>query len=251
MATLQKQGVPIPSHLGSNNAPESRPTGSTSANRQSASRSATRQSSKSVSNRQSRNTTRSQSSSGGIPTPVSAGSDTVSGVGLLEAEFILAILLLVLLMFTSTADTLAAKVMSTMKRGTLICAVFFVLALVAGIGPSASKFAKAFGALVIVAILVTSDMTTVLTDLDNVIKNDWIPTTETGTDTAASADAGTTAVSSDAESKITAAIKAAGSPNTVPGPPGLATAAKSALKGTLNGIIPGSGDAVAAILGFI
>jgi hypothetical protein len=203
MATLQKQGVPIPSHLGGNNAPQSRPTGSSAAPRQSATRSATRQSSQSVSHRQSRNSTRPQSDSGGMVSPVSAGSNAVSGVGMLEAEFVLGMLLLVLLMFSSKSDSTAGKIMSTMKRGTLICAVFFVLALVAGIGPGASKFAKAFGALVIVAILVTSDMTTVLSDLDAIIKNDWVPTSEAGTDT--SADSGTAATT--AANPITTAAK--------------------------------------------
>jgi hypothetical protein len=215
MATLQKQGVPIPSHLGSGNASQSVSSGSTAAPRQSATRNSTRQSSQSVRHRQSRNTTRSESSSAGIPSPVSAG-DSVAGVGLLEAEFILGMLLLVLLMFSSTGSSLSAKIMSTMKRGTLICAVFFILALVAGIGPSATKFAKAFGALVIVAILVTSDMGTVLTDLDNVIKNDWIPTTEEGTDT--SADSGTSAtqpaggVAQTAESEALKILKLVGQP---------------------------------------
>jgi hypothetical protein len=190
MATLQKQGVPIPERLPANGA-QSRTANPAAPSRRNTAQPSTKRTSKSVSNRQSRNSTRSESGTSGIPNPVSAGKDTVSGVGLLEAEFIVAIFLLVLLMFSSTGSSMAEKIMSMMKRGTLICAVFFILALVAGIGPSASKFAKAFGALVIVAILVTSDMSTVLSDLDGIVRNDWIPTTEQGTDT--SADSGTQA----------------------------------------------------------
>jgi hypothetical protein len=50
------------------------------------------------------------------------------------------------------------------------------------------RIAKAFGALIIVAILLTSPTNTVLTDIDELIKNDWVGTTESGT---ASASTGT------------------------------------------------------------
>jgi hypothetical protein len=83
------------------------------------------------------------------------------------------------------------KMMSTLKRGTLTCAVFFILAIVAGIGPNAAKASKAFGALVIVAILIQSDMSTVLTDIDGIIKNDWIGTTPTNNANGDSGDSGT------------------------------------------------------------
>jgi len=81
--------------------------------------------------------------------------------------------------------------MSLMKRGTLVCLLFFLLAIISNIGPNASKIAKAFGGLVIVAILITTPINTVITDVDNLIKNDWVGSSETGGDTAASADAGT------------------------------------------------------------
>jgi hypothetical protein len=96
-----------------------------------------------------------------------------------------------MLMFTNTAASFSDKMMSTMKRGTLICLLFFVLALIAGIGPTAGKVAKGFGALTVVAILVTSPTTAVFTSIDNLIKNDWVGTDETGNDV--SADSGTTA----------------------------------------------------------
>ena len=104
----------------------------------------------------------------------------------MEAEFLAAVGILILLLFSDTTSSMTDKMMSAMKRGTLTCAVFFILALVAGIGPKASKVAKAFGALIIVAIMVTSPMSTVLNDLKGLIENEWIgavpsSTTDTGT----------------------------------------------------------------------
>src|SRR5580692_2748588 len=132
MATLQKQGVPIPDKLtgpqaGSANGPNTRTATPSRANRGSAPQRATRSTSKSVSNRQSRSASVSDTNSGPNVNPVSAGKDIGSGAGLLEAEFLTALGLLVLLMFSSDAD-LIDKMMSIMKRGTLICAVFFILA---------------------------------------------------------------------------------------------------------------------------
>jgi len=78
-----------------------------------------------------------------------------------------------------------------MKRGTLVCLLFFLLAIISNIGPNAARIAKAFGGLVIVAILLTTPFMTVMSDIDALIKNDWVGTNETGNNTAASADAGT------------------------------------------------------------
>jgi hypothetical protein len=101
------------------------------------------------------------------------------GVGGLEGEFLIAIVLLIGLMFSSSAGY-QDKIMSLMKRGTLTCVLFFILALIAGIGPNMSKVARAFGALIIVGILVTSPVNTVLNDVDGLIKNDWVGTSESG-----------------------------------------------------------------------
>lgn len=160
--TLQSQGVPIPAKLGSQS-----PLG----NREG------------VSARRANQRSRSMREF----SPVRAGNNASpdSGVGLLEAEFLIGIVMLGLLMFSNTDSSLADKIMSTMKRGTLVCAVFFFLALIAGIGPHAAKFSKAFGALVIVAIVVSAPVGTVLTDVDNIVKNDWVGTTEHGDDTSA------------------------------------------------------------------
>jgi hypothetical protein len=123
--------------------------------------------------------------------PANAGANVSGGVGVLEAEFLAALVILGMLMFTS-GDTYENKIMSFMKRGSLMCALFFALALISSAGVNASRIAKAFGALVIVAILLTSPMQTVITDVDNLIKNDWVGSSEQGNDVApASADAGT------------------------------------------------------------
>lgn len=128
--------------------------------------------------------------------PANAGASVSGGVGALEAEFLVALVLLAMLMFTS-GDSYENKIMSFMKRGSLMCALFFALALISSAGVNASRIAKAFGALVIVAILLTSPVQTVVTDIDNLIKNDWVGTSEQGNDTAgASADAGTSSSSS-------------------------------------------------------
>jgi hypothetical protein len=79
-----------------------------------------------------------------------------------------------------------------MKRGTLVCLLFFLLAIISNVGPNAAKIAKAFGGVVIVAILLTTPINTVITDVDSLIKNDWVGTTETGGDYS-SANAGTQA----------------------------------------------------------
>lgn len=123
--------------------------------------------------------------------PANAGAKVSGGAGVLEAEFLVSLVILTMLMFTS-GDTYENKIMSFMKRGTLMCGLFFALALISSGGPNAARIAKAFGALVIVAILLTSPVQTVITDMDNIIKNDWVGSSETGNDVApASADSGT------------------------------------------------------------
>lgn len=126
--------------------------------------------------------------------PTRMAEKSTASVGLLEAEFLVSLLLLVMLMFANSSTSYSDKIMSLMKRGTLTCLLFFVLAMIASIGATATKVAQAFGALIVVAIMVTSPVGTVFTDLDNIIKNDWIGTGETGTDTtpsSGSSDTGT------------------------------------------------------------
>jgi hypothetical protein len=116
--------------------------------------------------------------------PTTAG-ERVAGVGLLEAEFLIAIFLQILLLFADTNKSYADKIMQTMKRGTMISLLFFILALMAGIGGNSARIAKAIGALVIAAIFLTSPMTDVLGSLDTFFKADWAGTTEHGTDVGA------------------------------------------------------------------
>lgn len=140
--------------------------------------------------------------------PAKAGTNAGTGVGALEAEFLAAIALLVMLMFANSGESYSNRIMSLMKRGTLVCVLFFVLALVSTSGPTAAKIAKGFGLLVIVSILLTSPITTVLSDLDNLIKNDWV-----GSDPLAggtnSADTGTASGNSGAITKAEQDLKAA------------------------------------------
>jgi hypothetical protein len=123
--------------------------------------------------------------------PVNLANKSTGGVGLLEGEFVICLGLLVLLMFANSTSSYGEKVMSIMKRGSLVCLLFFLLAIISTVGPNAERIAKAFGALMIVFILITSPVNTVVTDIDNLIKNDWVGSNETGNDTAPSADSGT------------------------------------------------------------
>jgi len=208
MTTLQKQGVPIPSKLGNGNGPNTRTATPGKVSRGSAPQRAPRSARQSVSRSQSGGSNGPGAiSASSVPNPVSAGNNATSGVGLLEAEFLTAFGILILLMFSDTTSSMTDKMMSVMKRGTLICAVFFVLALVAGIGPNASKSAKAFGALVIVATLVTSPIGTVLTDLDGIVKNQWIGAEPSSTDKTGASDT-TPSSGSDAEDLLLKGVSA-------------------------------------------
>lgn len=122
--------------------------------------------------------------------PTHAGERAAGGVGLLEAEFLASIILLIILLFANSTETYANKIMSVMKRGTMLVFLFFILALVAATGPNAAKIAKGIGALVFVTTLITSPTTTVFQSLDQFIKADWVGSAEHGTDVG-SADSGT------------------------------------------------------------
>lgn len=110
--------------------------------------------------------------------PAKAGGNAGGSVGGLEGEFLFAIVILILLMFANSSASYGDRIMSLMKRGALTCLLFFVLALIASTGPNALRIAKAFGALIIVALLLTSPTNTVLQDVDELIKNDWVGTSE-------------------------------------------------------------------------
>jgi hypothetical protein len=185
--------------------------------------------------------------------PANAGQSSGGGVGGLEGEFLFAIVLLILLMFANSQASYTERIMSFMKRGALTCLLFFVLALIASTGANAARIAKAFGALIIVAILITSPMNTVLKDVDNLIKNDWVGTNEEGTN-ATSADSGTQQSTSPNTSNLGSDFLNAlenelhlqgqkpTTGNNPVSPSNIATDVKNALTSTLNGIIPGAGS---------
>jgi hypothetical protein len=122
--------------------------------------------------------------------PTRVADKSTSGVGLLEAEFFGSIFLLILLVFADNKVSYGDKIMSLMKRGTLTMFLFFILALISGVGPNASKIAKALGGLVFFGILVTAPVNTMLTEMQTFIRADWVGTGEHGSDVG-SADIGT------------------------------------------------------------
>ena len=83
--------------------------------------------------------------------PTRVADSASSGVGLLEAEYFLILFLLILELFVGS-DSYADKMVSTMKRGTLVTLLFFILAMAASVGPNASKIAKGIGGLVVVGM---------------------------------------------------------------------------------------------------
>jgi hypothetical protein len=182
--------------------------------------------------------------------PAKAGESAGGSVGMLEAEFIIAIGLLILLAFSDNSSAYGTKIMSLMKRGSLTCLLFFILAIVSEAGPNAAKIVKAFGALMIVAIVVTSPVNTVVKNIDALIKNDWVGSDEHGNDT--SADSGTSANSSNAAENalntfvqtIEGELKTQG--QSVGSNP-ITSGIKNAAVSTLNGIIPGLGDVVSKL----
>ena len=186
--SLQAQGVPLPNRLRGPNAPESTSNSGPKAQSRKSPRRAN------AGNRRPRKG-RNLRQYG----PTEVGGNATASVGLLEAEFLGALLLLVMLMFANTDASYGDKIMSIMKRGTLVCFFFFILALIAGIGANAAKLAKALGALVFVTILLTTPVDNMITLFDKFVKADWVGSTEHGNDVG-SADTGTAQGGSSASS---------------------------------------------------
>jgi hypothetical protein len=135
-------------------------------------------------------------------------------------------------MFANSKASYGDRIMSLMKRGALTCLLFFVLSLIASTGPNALKIAKAFGALIIVAILLTSPVNTVLTDVDALIKNDWVGTSEHAT-----ANTGTASSTDNTVGKQITGIKGGGvSALPLPGSP-----ESNAISGIVKKILSGIG----------
>jgi hypothetical protein len=139
--------------------------------------------------------------------PDRVAQHTTSGVGLLTAEFFGIMFLLVLELFVGT-DAYEQKMLSIIKRGTLIAILFFLLAIIAGIGPNASKVAKGIGGLTFVGILLSSPGSTLIASMDQFFKMDWTGASQASADTGtANATAGS-AASSAASSSESALSKA-------------------------------------------
>lgn len=141
--------------------------------------------------------------------PPRMADTATSGVGLLEAEYFGILFLLIVELFAGTASY-GDKMISMMKRGTLVTILFFVLALIASTGPNAAKVTKGIGGLVLVGILLSSPGNSIITALDNFAKSDWVAGSSSGT---ASADTGTQQSSGGAVA--TAQGAAASSANTI------------------------------------
>ena len=112
-------------------------------------------------------------------------------IGTLEAEFIGCLLLIMLTVFTDASSSYSDKILAVMKRGTLACVLFFILALFSTAGEGSAKFAKAFGLLVMAGIFLSTGGQDTISVLDTFFKADW---TSGGTsDSSANAQAGTQA----------------------------------------------------------
>jgi hypothetical protein len=139
--------------------------------------------------------------------PDRVAEHTTSGVGLLTAEFFGVMFLLVLELFVGT-DAYEQKMLSIMKRGTLIAILFFLLAIIAGVGPNASKIAKGIGGLTFVGILLSSPGSTLIASMDKFFKMDWTGATQASADTGTSNATAGSAASTAASSSESALAKA-------------------------------------------
>lgn len=105
--------------------------------------------------------------------PTTAGKEAGSSIGALEAEFLGALALLFLTLFTDTTASYNDKILAVMKRGTLLAITFFILALLSGQGPNAARVAKAFGGLIVIGLILSVASDTMLSEVDNFIKGTW------------------------------------------------------------------------------
>lgn len=209
---LQRQGVPIPEKLeGPNVTKQSGQTSRRTRAPQRQSRPRANQGRRNVSHEYDAAAAGAAVGRATAYSPTKYGEKSSSGIGLLEAEYFGIIFILVVgLLFGS--DSYGNKMMSFMKRGFLTSILFFFLALVAGVGPNAAKITKGIGALVFVAILVSTPGQAVVDTLDNFFKQDWIGSSETANQGgSASADAGTSDSGTSNLQKAASAIESAGS----------------------------------------
>lgn len=112
------------------------------------------------------------------PTDIAKGmgaNKTSSSVGVLEAEFFGAMVLIALTIVTDpkASSDYPSVMLAAMKRGTMIIILFFLLALLSAAGPNAGRAAKAFGGLVIVGLILAQANSGLFVILDNLFKSDW------------------------------------------------------------------------------
>jgi hypothetical protein len=122
---------------------------------------------------------------------VSTGKSTGNSIGVLEAEYFGALLLIFLTVFTDSKSSYSSKMLAVMKRGTLASVLFFVLALASASGPNAARYAKALGALVVAGIFLGTAGQGTISALDAFFKADWTTGDATQGDTSSQAPAGT------------------------------------------------------------
>lgn len=128
---------------------------------------------------------------GGYTSPVSTGKSTGSSVGVLEAEYFGALILIFLTVFTDSQSSYSSKMLAVMKRGTLASVLFFILALMSTGGPNMARFAKAVGALVVAGIFLGTAGQGTISALDAFFKADWTSGDSTQGDSSSNAPAGT------------------------------------------------------------
>lgn len=121
--------------------------------------------------------------------PTRVADSATSGIGLLEAEYFIIIFLLILQLFAGSGSY-GDKMVSTMKRGTLVTLLFFFLAMFSAVGPNAMKVAKGIGGLVLLGILLSTPGEAIITALDNFAKADWVGNTGSSADTGTSTSTG-------------------------------------------------------------
>jgi hypothetical protein len=113
--------------------------------------------------------------------PTRAGEKSGHYIGVLEVEFLGAIILIFLTVFTDQQSEYGDKMLAVMKRSTLASILFFILALFATSGPNAARFAKAMGALVVAGIFLSTAGQGTIDVLDTFIKADWTSGNSSGT----------------------------------------------------------------------
>src|ERR1700744_6768043 len=105
--------------------------------------------------------------------PTKAGSTLGRNVETLTVEFFGTLFILCLTLFTDQKSSYGDKMLAVMKRGTLTCLAFFILAMLASAGDNAAKVAKAFGFMIFMAVLFTTQGVEIIQTMDSFFKANW------------------------------------------------------------------------------